>query len=69
VAEEHLLQQGWADARTVELWRSEMVQKAEDAVATVQREPVPDPYEEDWRALSSQRLLEAREERPGMKSV
>ncbi len=65
VAEEHLLQQGWADSRTLELWRNEMVQKVEGAVATVQREPVPDPYEEDWRALSSQRLLEAREERPG----
>ncbi|HKI72838.1 MAG TPA: thiamine pyrophosphate-dependent dehydrogenase E1 component subunit alpha [Verrucomicrobiae bacterium] len=65
VAEDHLLQQGWADARTIELWRNEMVQKVEGVVATVQREPLPDPYEEDWRALSSQRLLEAREERPG----
>src|SRR5438876_2183597 len=27
VAEEHLLQQGWADARTIELWRSEMVDR------------------------------------------
>ena len=61
VAEEHLLQRGWADARTVELWRNEVNQKVEEAVATVQREPTPDPYKEDWRALSSLHLVEARE--------
>ena len=64
VAEEHLLQRGWADARTAELWRNEATQKVEEAVATVQREPTPDPYKEDWRALSSLRLVEAREGPP-----
>jgi pyruvate dehydrogenase E1 component alpha subunit/2-oxoisovalerate dehydrogenase E1 component alpha subunit len=62
VCEEHLLRENWADRRTIELWRSEVVQKVEEAVATVQREPVPDPYTEEWRALSSQHLLEARDE-------
>jgi len=61
VAEEHLLRQGWADARALELWRSEASQTVEEAVAAVQREPTPDPYQEEWRALSSTRLMEARE--------
>jgi pyruvate dehydrogenase E1 component alpha subunit/2-oxoisovalerate dehydrogenase E1 component alpha subunit len=61
VAEEHLLQRGWADAGTVELWRNEVTQTVEEAVARVQREPAPDPYQEDWRALSSLHLVEARE--------
>ena len=65
VSEEFLLQQGWADPQTLELWRSEAAQKVEEAVATVQREPAPDPYTEDWRALSSQHLVEARQEPPG----
>ena len=60
VAEEHLLRQGWADARALELWRSEASQTVEEAVAAVQREPTPDPYQEEWRALSSTRLMEAR---------
>ena len=65
VAEAQLLQRGWADAQTLELWRSEATQKVEEAVATVQREPTPDPYAEDWRALASPHLLEAREPKPG----
>src|SRR5438552_2514970 len=63
VAEEQLMQQAWADARIVDLWRNEAIQKVEEAVATVQREPAPDPYQEDWRALASTHLLEAREQR------
>jgi pyruvate dehydrogenase E1 component alpha subunit/2-oxoisovalerate dehydrogenase E1 component alpha subunit len=57
-AEQFLLQQGWADARALAGWRSEAVQKVEEAVAAVQREPGPDPYKEDWRALSSKNLAE-----------
>ena len=57
------MQQGWADARTIELWRTEAIHNVEEAVATVQREPSPDPYQEDWRALASAHLAEAREER------
>lgn len=65
VAEEHLLRQGWADARTLERWRSEVTQQIEEAVGTVQREPTPDPYKENWRALSSPHFLEAGEEPAG----
>ncbi len=65
VAEEHLLRQGWADARTLERWRTEVTQQIEEAVGTVQREPSPDPYKENWRALSSPHFLEAGEEPAG----
>src|SRR6266581_3967560 len=64
VAEEQLLQQRWADAAALEAWRGEAAQIVEEAVATVQREPAPDPYQEDWGALSSVHLLEAQDPPP-----
>ena len=59
VAEEFLLQEKWADVATLATWRSDALQKVEDAVAKVQREPTPDPYAEEWRAISSKHLMEA----------
>jgi TPP-dependent pyruvate/acetoin dehydrogenase alpha subunit len=58
VAEQHLIQQGWADGRGVESWRAEAVRRVDDAVATVQREGAPDAYKEDWCALASKHLSE-----------
>ena len=63
VAEENLLRQKWVDARTLEEWRNEVVRNIEDAVATVQREAAPDPYQEKWQALSSAHLLEGQDEK------
>lgn len=60
VAEEQLLSRGWADRPTIEKWRAEIIQRVEEAVAIVQREPAPDPYTEDWAALSTRHLLEGR---------
>lgn len=62
VAEQEILNQGWADGCTIEKWRGEAVQKVEDAVATVQREPGPDPYSESWCALASRHLREVHED-------
>ena len=61
VAEDHLLEQGWADAQTIAGWRSEVVQTVEETVAKVQREPGPDPYKEDWSALASKHLSEGHD--------
>ncbi len=61
VAEEHLLEQGWADAQTLTAWRGEAAQTVEEAVAKVQREPGPDPYKEDWCALASKHLSEGHD--------
>jgi pyruvate dehydrogenase E1 component alpha subunit/2-oxoisovalerate dehydrogenase E1 component alpha subunit len=58
VAEERLLEHEWADALLLASWRGEAVQSVEEVVATVQREPVPDPYKEDWCALASKHLSE-----------
>ncbi len=62
VAEAHLLQQNWADAPALAVWRNEAVQQVEESVATVQREPGPDPYQEDWCALASKHLSEGHDQ-------
>lgn len=56
VAEEHLMRNGWADAHAIESWRREAIQKVDDAVVKVQREPAPDPYKETWCALACKHL-------------
>src|SRR6202000_2597895 len=53
LAEAHLLQEKWANAATLESWRNDAMKTVEDAVATVQHEPTPDPYKEKWSALST----------------
>ncbi len=63
-AEEHLLQQGWAGAAELAVWRSETIQTVEETVAKVQREAAPDPYKENWCALASKHLTETHEEIP-----
>jgi pyruvate dehydrogenase E1 component alpha subunit/2-oxoisovalerate dehydrogenase E1 component alpha subunit len=62
VAEEFLLKKNFADAAQLAVWRSETIREIEEAVAQVQREPAPDPYEEKWSALSSEHLNELRED-------
>lgn len=62
VAEENLQNKSWAEPALLEAWRNETIQQVEDAVATVQREAAPDPYEEKWDALSSAHLIEGREQ-------
>lgn len=64
VAEEHLLQERWAGPDDLAAWRQEAVRQVEEAVALVQREPAPDPFQEDWRSLATQRLAEAQGEPP-----
>jgi TPP-dependent pyruvate/acetoin dehydrogenase alpha subunit len=58
VAEEQLLHEDWADQTSLDVWRNEIVQQIEDTVAMVQREIAPDPYQEDWSALSTRHLVE-----------
>ena len=58
VAEEELQRRNWGDAKTMAAWRSEAVQKVEEAIATAQREAGPDPFKETWCALSSKHLTE-----------
>jgi pyruvate dehydrogenase E1 component alpha subunit/2-oxoisovalerate dehydrogenase E1 component alpha subunit len=65
-AEEELQCRNWADTNTMAGWRAEFVQKVEEAIATAQREPGPDPFKETWCAISTRHLSEGVEE--GIKS-
>src|SRR5262249_53871522 len=58
VAEEHMVKSQWADETMLSVWRNETIQQVEDAVAQVRREAAPDPYREDWTALSTPHLRE-----------
>lgn len=64
VAEDYLLRQNWADTVAVEQWRNEAVRQVEEAVATVQREAAPDPYQETWCALASKHLSDFHDGTP-----
>ncbi|MGO8697851.1 MAG: thiamine pyrophosphate-dependent dehydrogenase E1 component subunit alpha [Limisphaerales bacterium] len=61
VAEERLLHESWADAKSLKALRQEVTQEVEEAVVIVQREPAPDPYKENWCALASRHLSETFE--------
>ncbi len=58
VSEEFILGQKWADPEELDRWRNDCVQRVEETIAVVQREPVPDPYEETWCAISTTGLTE-----------
>src|SRR5260221_2459675 len=58
VAEEFLLQNKFTDAAQIAVWRSGAIREIQEAVAQVQREPAPDPFEENWSAISSTHLSE-----------
>jgi TPP-dependent pyruvate/acetoin dehydrogenase alpha subunit len=60
-AEDELLRRGWAGVETVAVWRNDAARQVEEAVATVQRESTPDPYKEDWSALSTRHLNEGHD--------
>ncbi|HEX5400596.1 MAG TPA: thiamine pyrophosphate-dependent enzyme, partial [Verrucomicrobiae bacterium] len=62
VAEEFLLGQQWTDSGLLATLRNETVHEVEAAFAQVQREPAPDPFVEDWRAISSRHLSETHGE-------
>ena len=61
LAEDFLLQDKITDAAQLAGWRSEAVREIEEAVAQAQREPQPDPFAEEWTALSSKKLAEGHE--------
>ncbi|MCL5096017.1 MAG: thiamine pyrophosphate-dependent dehydrogenase E1 component subunit alpha [Candidatus Omnitrophica bacterium] len=58
VAEAHMLENHWAGPGEVQNWRNDAMGQVEEAVATVQREPAPDPYKENWCSLASKNLCE-----------
>ncbi len=66
VAEQQLQSGGLADAAQLAALRSEALAEVEHAVATVQREPQPDPYRQNWCALASKHLADSYPRLPGV---
>jgi len=62
VAEDILLSNHWADATEMAVWRNEALRAIETTVARVQREPAPDPFTENWTAISSGELQETHDD-------
>jgi pyruvate dehydrogenase E1 component alpha subunit/2-oxoisovalerate dehydrogenase E1 component alpha subunit len=58
VTHAYIVEQGWADEVTVQEWRQEAKAQVEDTLQQVQREPSPDPAEEDWHSLASAHLID-----------
>jgi pyruvate dehydrogenase E1 component alpha subunit/2-oxoisovalerate dehydrogenase E1 component alpha subunit len=62
VARERVRAEGWADEQALEAWREEAAAEVEEAFALVQREPAPDPFSENWRALASRQFAEGNQD-------
>ena len=58
LAAQFILKNNWADAATLGAWREDALREIDEAVATTQHEPAPDPNTEDWRALSTTGLID-----------
>jgi acetoin:2,6-dichlorophenolindophenol oxidoreductase subunit alpha len=58
VAQDFLIQKQWLGEPQLAAMREEIVHEIEAAVAQAQREPTPDPFTEEWRALASAHLSE-----------
>lgn len=52
VAQARLLEMGWASEKECLDWRKEYATEYDGLVAKIQREPLPDPGEELWSAIS-----------------
>jgi acetoin:2,6-dichlorophenolindophenol oxidoreductase subunit alpha len=57
-AEKVIVDLNLADAGTLKKWREEAVAEVENAVATAQKEAVPEGKEEDWCAMSMRHLVD-----------
>lgn len=62
VAEQRLRDEGWLDADAVRDLRAEARREVDLAVAKVTKEPLPDPFKENWQALSRVDLVEGHYE-------
>src|SRR6266404_477919 len=56
--EKFILENGLLDADALKEMRAEIAKQVDEAVATAQQEDAPHPHEKEWRALSSDRLID-----------
>ena len=47
-----MIEGDFADEAEISNWEKEAAEKVQEAVAIAQRERGPDPYREDWKAVS-----------------
>lgn len=62
VAGDHIVEKGWASRDELTALRREFSAEMEAVAARVQREPAPDPAEEEWLALSETALLDGNQQ-------
>ncbi len=58
LAEEYLLAHNWATPAEIVSWHDDAQRQVDEAVATAQREPAPDPNDENWEALATSHLVD-----------
>ena len=56
--EKFIVENGLLDADGLKKMRAEIAKEIDEAVATAQQEDPPHPREEDWRGLSTERLID-----------
>lgn len=61
LAEKTIVDRNLADAETLKSWRAEAAAKVDEAIATAQKEAVPEGDEEDWCAISRRDLVDRAE--------
>jgi len=61
IAEDFIQSEKFAGPEEFVHWREEIQKTVEETIATVQREPSPDPFSENWNALSSAYLQEGKD--------
>jgi TPP-dependent pyruvate/acetoin dehydrogenase alpha subunit len=62
VAEQTILEFNLLDAETLTEWRKDAAAQVDEAIATAQKEAVPEGDKEDWCALSNRELVDRAEE-------
>jgi acetoin:2,6-dichlorophenolindophenol oxidoreductase subunit alpha len=62
LAEQTIIESNLLDPDTLAEWRKDAVAQVDEAVATAQKEPVPEANKEDWCALSTRHLVDHAEE-------
>jgi acetoin:2,6-dichlorophenolindophenol oxidoreductase subunit alpha len=60
VAEAQVQAKGWATAAEILTWRDDCRSQVEAAVAQASKEAAPDPFRENWLAVSSRELSDAK---------
>ncbi len=59
-SEAQLLERGWVTPNEVATWRQECRDEVEKTVALAMKDAGPDPFKENWRALSTDHLCEGQ---------